>query len=203
MSPNSSKPGTPFRLSPGIGHTSRAPSPSRSPLPPTLRPAVSFSSIRQKGHPSSPSAKQLVSAALPPHLSVPFAAHLHAQEPSGMESSASSIMNVEVGDGILMKDAEAEVETGDGEDGAAVGHIEPPIGDEEARKNLREHLRRTLTQTREKPTHEDEAGTLSCTCMFYCCLMMTTRRVEHHSPIIKVERQATDGRRRSRSARLR
>lgn len=50
------------------------------------------------------------------------------------------------GEGILIKD---EPETGDGEEGVAVGHHIDGIVDEEARKNLREQLKRTLTRRRE------------------------------------------------------
>ncbi|KLO16737.1 DUF254-domain-containing protein [Schizopora paradoxa] len=50
------------------------------------------------------------------------------------------------GDGILVKD---EPETGDGEEGVAVGHHVDGVVDEEARKNLREQLKRTLTRRRE------------------------------------------------------
>jgi len=50
------------------------------------------------------------------------------------------------GEGILLKD---EPETGDGEDGTAIGrHVDGSV-DEEARKNLREQLKRTLTRRRE------------------------------------------------------
>ena len=52
------------------------------------------------------------------------------------------------GEGAFVTDLDAEPEVGDGEDGVALGYVES-VGDEESRKNLREHLRRTLTQKRE------------------------------------------------------
>lgn len=79
-------------------------------------------------------------------------------------------MNIEPGEGILVKDSEVEVEAqpevGDGEDGIAVGHIGPAVGDEEARKNLREQLKRTLSQRRDSSTESRPGG---CT---WCCFVL-------------------------------
>lgn len=67
-----------------------------------------------------------------------------------LESSASSVSGLHVGvgdvEGILLKDSEADVEpeVGSGDDGEAAGHVEVP--EDEARKSLRNHLRKTLNQ---------------------------------------------------------
>ncbi|KAF9049532.1 DUF254-domain-containing protein [Hymenopellis radicata] len=58
------------------------------------------------------------------------------------ESSASSINNVDMSEGILVQDVDAEVETVDSDDAVAVGQLD--ADDEESKKTLRDHLRRTL-----------------------------------------------------------
>ncbi|KIY72503.1 DUF254-domain-containing protein [Cylindrobasidium torrendii FP15055 ss-10] len=59
------------------------------------------------------------------------------------ESSASSINNVDMAEGILVLDVDAEVEPADSEEGIAVGQIDANA-DEESKKTLREQLRKTL-----------------------------------------------------------
>lgn len=49
----------------------------------------------------------------------------------------------------MVQEHDAEVDTIDGEQGTASGHIESNISDEESRKNLRDHLRRALTEDSE------------------------------------------------------
>ncbi|TDL17259.1 DUF254-domain-containing protein [Rickenella mellea] len=84
----------------------------------------------------------------PPHLSnTTSTSHGDA---SGLQSSASSVVNVDMGEGMLVRDvdAEVEVEVGEGEagPGSAVGHIEAGFSNEEARRNLRDQLKRSLSQ---------------------------------------------------------
>lgn len=67
----------------------------------------------------------------------------------GLESSASSVTNLDLNDGILVHEADPEVDTTHSEDATAVGQIDD-VADEESRKNLRDHLRRTLSVQREK-----------------------------------------------------
>jgi len=126
---------------------SRPTTPSLSLLPPTLRPVASFTTLRsQRPGRDSPALAGLTASALPPHLSLPAPTN---PEHVDIESSNSSLFNVSfegTGEGILLKD---EPETGDGEDGTAIGrHVDGSV-DEEARKNLREQLKRTLTRRRE------------------------------------------------------
>lgn len=74
---------------------------------------------------------------------------------SSIPSSAASVVNVPLdspAEGILVPEPEVEVEI---VQGSAIGHMdgESALGDEEAKKNLREQLRRTLSQ---KPDHGGE-----------------------------------------------
>ncbi|KAH9080547.1 trafficking protein Mon1-domain-containing protein [Lactarius deliciosus] len=65
---------------------------------------------------------------------------------TGEESSASSIINVDMGEGILVPEADAEVGVADGEVGNAYVSASSPIGDEASKKALRDHLRNTLSK---------------------------------------------------------
>ncbi len=71
-------------------------------------------------------------------------------------------MNVEPTEGILVQEPDAEVETTDGEQGTVSGHLESSSSDEEARRNLRDHLRKTITED----TQTGKAGR----CLFACLL---------------------------------
>jgi hypothetical protein len=64
---------------------------------------------------------------------------------TGEESSASSVMNVDMSEGILVPEADAEVGLVD-EAGNAYVTASTPIGDEASKKALRDHLRRTLNK---------------------------------------------------------
>lgn len=70
-------------------------------------------------------------------------------------------MNVEPAEGILVQEPEAEIDTVDGSQGTASGHFESSISDEEARKNLRDHLRKAITED----TQAGDAG--QCLFCFY------------------------------------
>lgn len=67
----------------------------------------------------------------------------------GLESSASSVMNLDLNDSILVHEVDPELDTTHSEDTTAVGQIDD-VADEGSRKNLRDHLRRTLSVQREK-----------------------------------------------------
>ena len=69
----------------------------------------------------------------------------HLQPATGLESSASSVINLDISDGILVHDVDAEVDTTTSEETTAVGLIND-IADEESRKSLRDQLRRTLSK---------------------------------------------------------
>ena len=76
---------------------------------------------------------------------------------TGEESSASSVLNVDMSEGILVPEADAEVGLVD-EAGNAYVTASTPIGDEASKKALRDHLRRTLNK------RESYTGT--------CCLSL-------------------------------
>ncbi|KAI0320195.1 trafficking protein Mon1-domain-containing protein [Amylostereum chailletii] len=65
---------------------------------------------------------------------------------SGIESSASSVFNVDMNEGILVPEADADVSTVDGEAGSAMGRSSSPAGDESSKKALRDQLRKTLSK---------------------------------------------------------
>lgn len=65
---------------------------------------------------------------------------------AGAESSASSVINLDMNEGILVPEIDAEVDTVDGEAGSAIGHAALPAGDEASKKALRDQLRRTLNK---------------------------------------------------------
>ncbi|KAK7690019.1 hypothetical protein QCA50_006663 [Cerrena zonata] len=99
-------------------------------VPPQLRSAPSVSSLRVFSH-GTTSAMQTP---------------LSGSPPSRMEGLSSPPMNSERAEGILIQEPEVEVETIDGERGTVSGHMESSASDEDTKRNLREHLRRTLTE---------------------------------------------------------
>jgi vacuolar fusion protein MON1 len=70
---------------------------------------------------------------------------------TGEESSASSIINVDMSEGILVPEADAEVGIADGEAGNVYVRTSLPVGDEASKKALRDHLRRTLNKKESYP----------------------------------------------------
>ncbi|KAI0781961.1 trafficking protein Mon1-domain-containing protein [Abortiporus biennis] len=128
-----------------MSRTPRSPrsrTPSRVGTPIRLAPsAPSVSNLRVYSHGSTPGpsiAPTPVSGS-PPSVLTTF----------GGSSSSSSTTNPESMEGILVQDPDAEVDTVDGEEGTATGRVEN-ISDEEAKRNLRDHLRRTLSE-RDRP----------------------------------------------------
>ncbi|KAL5501280.1 MON1 [Sanghuangporus vaninii] len=153
-----------------------SPSRPRSPFPTTLRPSASFSSMKRPASPSASPATtgspQRVTATV-----VPTRTHLASQDiGGGTVSSTSSVVGVSSSlvsaEGALIKEStsgietETEAESDDetetvGETDAArthaiaEGHIEEPGGEEEARRVLREQLKRSLTQRHEASSDAD------------------------------------------------
>lgn len=116
-------------------------SPSRTPS----RPSTPPNHLR-------PAASRFLSTAstLRPSTSV---SSLHAH----FESSKSVAVNSD--EGILIRDTEQEVETGDGDSGTAVGHMSSE-SDEQTKNTLRDNLRRTLSgmyRTYYSPPHLRES----------------------------------------------
>lgn len=114
-----------------------------------------MTSTRSQTTPSSPAHNLVIPPVLhsPPSLSNIKDHHFSTGSLSvttpGLESSASSITNLDLNDGILVHEMDPEVDTTHSEDTTAVGQIDD-VADEESRKNLRDHLRRTLSIQREK-----------------------------------------------------
>ncbi|KAI9512410.1 trafficking protein Mon1-domain-containing protein [Russula earlei] len=101
--------------------------PSRLVIAPSLRPTHSLSNLHV--HMSGPSPGGATSS--------------H----TGEESSASSVINVDMGEGILVPEADAEVGLADAEAGNVyVIAASVPAGDEASKRALRDHLRRTLNK---------------------------------------------------------
>ena len=71
--------------------------------------------------------------------------------PMPLKSSASSVTNLDLNEGILVHDLDPDVDTTPSED-TAVGHVHD-IASDESRRNLRDHLRRTLSVQRDKSGH--------------------------------------------------
>lgn len=123
---------TPHSRTPSRTGTPTGSSPSRFAMTPTLRSSPSLSNLQVNSM-----AKLMTNAISNPH--------------AGVESSASSVVNLDMGEGILVPDADAEVDVIDGEVGTAVGRSGSNAGDEASKKALRDQLRHTLSK-RESPT---------------------------------------------------
>lgn len=136
-------------------------------VPPQLRSAPSVSSLRVFSH-GTPSAMQTPLSGSPPNPD-------RLPEGEGLPSPA---MNPESTDGILIQEPDVEVETIDGERGTVSGHMESNASDEEAKRNLREHLRRTLT---------DQEGSGGECCVespmhLRCVFMLTLESIPRRTP---------------------
>ncbi|KAI0250818.1 trafficking protein Mon1-domain-containing protein [Lactifluus subvellereus] len=104
--------------------------------------------------PQTPSRLIIAPSLRPTHSLSNLHVHMSAVSPgpgstashTGEESSASSIINVDMSEGILVPEADAEVGMVDGEAGNAYVLASPSVGDEASKKALRDHLRRTLNK---------------------------------------------------------
>lgn len=99
--------------------------PSRLVVAPSLRPSPSLSNLHVHMSSISPG--------------------VTTTSQTGEESSASSIINVDTSEGILVPEADAEVGLVD-EAGNAYVTASTPAGDEASKKALRDHLRWTLNK---------------------------------------------------------
>jgi hypothetical protein len=102
--------------------------------------------------PQSPSRLVVAPSLRPTHSLSNLHVHMSGLSPGGMpshtgeESYASSIINVDMGEGILVPEADAEVGLADAESGNVYASASSPVGDEASKKALRDHLRRTLNK---------------------------------------------------------
>lgn len=141
---------TPSRSGTPIPHL---PSPSRLPVPPVLHSAPSLTSLRVYSRASS-------IAPTPRSLTPPIPSR-------GGESSSgsSSAMNLNIdlpAEGILIPEPEAEVDTADGEQATATARIDDPVADEEAKRHLRDQLRRTLSHKTSEVQATGEPSQVPC-----------------------------------------
>lgn len=118
---------SPHSQSPPRAGTPAPQTPSRLVIAPSLRPTHSLSNLHV-------------------HMSGLSPGPVSTTSHTGEESSASSIINVDMGEGILVPEADAEVGVADGEVGNAYVSASSPIGDEASKKALRDHLRNTLSK---------------------------------------------------------
>jgi hypothetical protein len=116
---------SPSSQTPSRAGTPAPQTPSRLVIAPFLRPTHSLSNLHV-------------------HMSGLSPGPVSTTSHTGEESSASSIINVDMGEGILVPEADAEVGVADGEVGNAYVTASSPIGDEASKKALRDHLRKTL-----------------------------------------------------------
>ncbi|KAF8630953.1 hypothetical protein AX17_005309 [Amanita inopinata Kibby_2008] len=112
--------------------TASRPSPSHLSVSPALRPSASLSNLHIHG--------QNVGMAVP----------TVTQE--SLESSASSVIDVDMNEGILIRDSDQKEEPIETDDVTVTGHVEQPGFSEENKKNLRDQLRRTLSQSKSVTT---------------------------------------------------
>ncbi len=118
---------SPHSQTPPRAGTPAPQTPARLIIAPTLRPTHSLSNLHV-------------------HMSGLSPGPVSTTSHTGEESSASSIINVDMGEGILVPEADAEVGVADGEVGNAYVSASSPIGDEASKKALRDHLRNTLSK---------------------------------------------------------
>lgn len=125
--------------------SSRAPSRSPTPVPSPQR--ISLSTLSVSKPTRSISSLQVQSSPSPK----PPQHHMQSIPSSGVQSSASSIINVDPSEGILVPEVDAEVDIIEGDAaGAIAGFRRSPAEDEVSKKALRDQLRRTLS-ARESP----------------------------------------------------
>ncbi|KAK7048518.1 trafficking protein Mon1-domain-containing protein [Favolaschia claudopus] len=129
-----SRPRTPSR-------TQLKSSPSRLAIPPVLRPSPSLSNLRV--HSFGSGSSTVATSEVAPTVSFQPATS------SSLDSTASSVVNLDLNEGILIQDVDAETDTADGEDITVMGIVHAT--DEASKKNLRDQLRRTLSHRPSRP----------------------------------------------------
>ncbi|KAJ7025400.1 trafficking protein Mon1-domain-containing protein [Mycena alexandri] len=111
-------------------------SPSRLAIPPALRPSPSLSNLRVHSYGSG-------SSTVATSESAPTVSFQAQQNPS-LDSTASSVVNLDLNEGILIQDVDVDTDTVDGEDITVMGIVNAAT-DEASKKSLRDQLRRTLS----------------------------------------------------------
>ncbi|KAL0961249.1 hypothetical protein HGRIS_006211 [Hohenbuehelia grisea] len=69
-----------------------------------------------------------------------------ATQPGMLDSSASSVANLDLSEGILVQDVDAEADTAESDEVTVMGSVETTAGEEDSKRSLRDQLRKTLNQ---------------------------------------------------------
>ncbi|KAF8798825.1 DUF254-domain-containing protein [Phlegmacium glaucopus] len=109
-------------------------SPSQLTIPSTLRPSPSLSNINIHSHNTTPPQSEVMQSA--DHL---------------LDSSASSVIDVEPGEGILIQDIDTEVDQTDAEDVETIDKAFVSTSSEGQKQLLRDQLRRSLNHRAVRP----------------------------------------------------
>ncbi|KAJ7288158.1 trafficking protein Mon1-domain-containing protein [Mycena rebaudengoi] len=120
-------------------------SPSRLAIPPTLRPSPSLSNLRVHSY-AAGSSTIAISESAPEVSSIPTPSW--PPNPA-LDSTASSVVNLDLNEGILIQDVDAETDTADGEEINVMGIVNTT--DEVSKKTLRDQLRKTLSHRPSRP----------------------------------------------------
>ncbi|KAJ7133021.1 trafficking protein Mon1-domain-containing protein [Mycena filopes] len=118
-------------------------SPSRLAIPPALRPSPSLSNLRVHSYGAGSSTVATSESA--PTVS------FHPQPNPSLDSTASSVVNLDLNEGILIQDVDGDADTVDGEEITVVMGIVNAATDEASKKSLRDQLRRTLSSRPSRP----------------------------------------------------
>lgn len=110
-------------------------SPSRLSIPPTLHPTPSLSNLHIHSHNSAPTSADTFALPLP----------LKSADQT-LDSSASSVIDMEPAEGILLQDLDADVEQTDTEDVVSVDKANGNAQAEDTKKLLRDQLRKSLNR---------------------------------------------------------
>lgn len=100
-----------------------------------MRPSPSLSNLRV--HSYSAGSSTVVTSESAPTISFQPAPN------PALDSTASSVVNLDLNEGILIQDVDAETDTADGEEINVMGIVHST--DEASKKSLRDQLRRTLS----------------------------------------------------------
>ncbi|KAF9485853.1 DUF254-domain-containing protein [Pholiota conissans] len=107
-------------------------SPSRLSIPPTLRPTPSLSNLHIHSHNSTP-----------PNADIIMPLPLRSADQT-LNSSSSSVIDMEPAEGILIQDLDADVEQTDAEDVLSIDKAVANVQGEDTKKLLRDQLRKSL-----------------------------------------------------------
>ncbi|KAF5338985.1 hypothetical protein D9611_008733 [Ephemerocybe angulata] len=117
---------------PNMSRKSSFAAPSRLNVPPSLRPSPSLSNLHIHSHSTGPP-NALESLLLPTRDAV-------------LDSSASSVVNMDMTEGILVQETDSTVDSlGVLEEVAASSHLDQPMDTSESAQLLKEHLKRSMS----------------------------------------------------------